>query len=203
MTVIGLTGPTGSGKGAVGELLQLRGIPVLDTDQTYHSIVSGESECVGELASRFGGEVRTENGALDRKKLASIVFCGGEEQVIRCRDLNAITHKYVLREVRVWLACCRARGASVAVVDAPMLFESGFHRECTAVLSVVAEADVRLARICERDGISQERALERIRAQKDVSFYKENSDYVIENSGTLGELEARVEDFLADLERRG
>lgn len=182
MIVIGLTGPSGSGKGTVGNYLANLGIPVIDTDAVYHKLIQEDTACLRELVQSFGTEILLPCGGLDRKKLAAIVFCGGAQQDENCAMLNRITHRYVLQEVRVWLAACRAQEKKAAVVDAPLLFESGFHKECGLVLSVLAEEDLRIKRICRRDGISKEAALARISAQKPDEFFRQNSDFVIENN---------------------
>lgn len=188
MTVIGLTGPSGSGKGEVGKVMAAAGIPVLDTDAVYHALTDEPSPCTQALAEAFGTEILQEDGSLDRKRLAAAVFCGGDVQAGRCAVLNRITHAFVLKEVRVWLARMRALEMPAAVVDAPMLFESGFDRECAQVVSVLAPEETRLTRIMARDGLSRERALARLHAQKDAAFYRAHSDICIENTGTLEQL---------------
>ena len=196
MKVIGLTGPTGSGKGVFGSFLLEKGIPVADTDAIYHGIVGKDGPCMAALRARFGDEIAKADGSLDRPRLASIVFCGGEEQKVRCLALNEITHGHVLREVRVWLAEQKAKGAVAACVDAPLLVESGFHRECDATVSVLAPKDVRLSRIMARDSLSEAAALARISSQKTDDFYRQNSDFVIENEGTEEEFREKAAETL-------
>ena len=196
MKVIGLTGPSGSGKGLFGTFLLRNNVPVADTDAIYHEITGGVGPCMDALRQRFGDAIAKEDGSLNRPVLASIVFCGGEEQAMRCKDLNEITHGYVLREVRIWLAEQRAKGKAWACVDAPLLVESGFHRECDVTVSVLAPKELRLSRIMTRDSISREAALARISSQKTDDFYRQNSDFIIENEGTEEELFARAETVL-------
>ena len=193
MIVIGLTGPTGSGKGLFGSYLLKNGVPVADTDAIYHEITGGPGPCMEALQDRFGDSIVREDGSLNRPVLASIVFCGGEEQALRWRDLNEITHDFVLREVRIWLAEQRAKGKRAACVDAPLLVESGFHRECDVTVSVLAPPEIRLRRIMARVSISREAALARISSQKTDDFYRQNSDFVIENEGTEEAFFAKAE----------
>jgi dephospho-CoA kinase len=196
MKVIGLTGPTGSGKGVFGSYLSEKGIPVADTDAIYHGIIGKDGPCMEALRARFGDEIAKADGSLDRPRLAAIVFCGGEEQAVRCRALNEITHGYVLREVRLWLAEQREKGMPAACVDAPLLVESGFHRECDVTVSVLASKAVRLSRIMARDSISEAAAISRISSQKSDDFYRQNSDFVIENEGTEEEFRQKADEAL-------
>ena len=199
MKIIGLTGPTGSGKGLFGSYLMQRDIPVADTDAIYHEITGQNGPCMEALRRRFGDAIANADGSLNRPRLASVVFCGGEEQALRCRDLNEITHGFVLREVRVWLAMQRAKGKIAACVDAPLLVESGFHLECDVTISVLAPVEIRLSRIMTRDSISKEAALARISSQKPDDFYRQNSDFVIENRETEVELFQKAEEVLQQI----
>ncbi len=192
MLVIGLTGATGSGKGAVGGLFAELGIPSLDTDAVYHRLVSAPSPCLDALAEEFGSSVIAADGSLDRRALATVVFCGGEEQERRNRRLQSITHPYVLGVCRLWLAEQKRMGKAAAIIDAPLLYESGFDRECDRVIAVTASTQLRLSRIMLRDGLDIERAQARIGAQPSNDFYTARADLVIENEGDLGALKRQV-----------
>ena len=205
MLTIGLTGPTGAGKGAVASLLAEHGIPSIDTDAVYRELLVPPSPLLTELAAAFGGDVLTADGELDRAVLAAKVFAAGcEDQLNR---LNAITHPHILDEVRRRLAVYakewQATGAPIAVaVDAPQLFESGFHRECDIICSVLAPKGQRLARIMARDGITEERARARMNAQLSDSFYRK-AGYVMVNDGDLTHLENEVDGFCRYVRRMG
>ena len=189
MIVLGLTGPTGAGKGIVGETFRAQGVPVLDTDAVYHEWIKAPTPCTMELAAEFGDDILAEDGSVNRRRLAEIVFCGTPEEETRKRRLNAIAHRYVLESCEIWLRECEAHGARAAVIDAPLLIEAGLHQRCQGVLAVLAPTETRLARIMVRDGISYEAARARIAAQPKDSFYREHADFVFENDGK--ELEAR------------
>ena len=150
MLTIGLTGPSGAGKGVIASLLAAYGVPSIDTDKVYHSLLIPPSACLDELVGRFGSEILHPDGTLDRKALAALVFAEGHEQDLA--DLNTITHRHILDEVRVRLRRFDAEGIPAVLVDAPQLFESGFDAECGFILSVLAPYEVRLARIMARDG---------------------------------------------------
>lgn len=181
MLLIGLTGPTGAGKSTVSHILSSFGLPVLNADAIYHTLLTPPSECLSDLTECFGREILHPDGTLNRAVLASIVFDDPQE----LEKLNHITHSHVLRDVRRQLRKMREDGVHAAVFDAPQLFESGADKECNIVISVLADASVRLQRILARDGISEEAARKRMQAQKSDLFFRTHSDYIIEND--LGE----------------
>ncbi len=182
MLIIGLSGPSGAGKGYVASLLARYGVPSIDTDAVYHDLLIPPSPCLDELTARFGRAILDTNGHLDRAALAALVFAPGHE--VDLAELNTITHRHILREVRRLLDAYRATDTAAVLVDAPQLFESGFDRECDRVLSVLAPHDVRLSRILQRDGLTLDRAAARLAAQKPDAFFRERSDAILINDGT-------------------
>ena len=205
MMTIGLTGPTGAGKGTVASLLAKYGIPSIDTDAVYRELLVPPSPLLDELAAAFGREVIAEDGGLDRAVLASKVFAPGQEAELE--RLNAIAHPHILGEVRRRLASYAQQsetgdGPRAVVVDAPQLFESGYDRECDIICSVLAPKPKRLARIMERDGITEERAKARMNAQRSDSFYRK-AGYTVVNDGDLSKLENEVKRFYLYVRRIG
>ena len=194
MLVIGLTGPSGAGKSTVGQILSTYGLPVLNADSIYHTLLTPPSECLSDLTECFGRGILAPDGTLNRKALAAIVFDDPKD----LEKLNHITHSYVLRDMRKNLKKLRDEGVPAAVFDAPQLFESGADRECNIVISVIAPEEIRLQRIQERDGISEEAALKRIRAQKSERFFRTHSDYVIENALSTDALLPQVRKILQE-----
>lgn len=178
MIVIGLTGGSGSGKGYVSSLFAAAGVPSLDTDMVSRLVCMSGSDCVRELAERFGGGILRPDGSLDRAALAALAFADEASTAA----LNGITHRHILAYCRRWLDRLRADGAPAAIIDAPQLFESGFDAECDTVVAVVADEDLRLKRILSRDGISSEQARLRLSRQHGCDFYRAHADYIIENN---------------------
>lgn len=195
MLTIGLTGPSGAGKGLVASLCAGYGIPSIDTDAVYHQLLIPPSACLDELTARFGSGILCPDGTLNRKALAHRVFSAGNES--DHEDLNRITHRYVLDRVRVMLRDFSSGACPAVLVDAPLLFESGFDRDCDRVLAVLAEPDIRLSRIMARDSLTREQARERLRAQKPDSFYIQRADAVIYNNGSPEEPAAAVRAVLS------
>ena len=195
MLVIGLTGPTGAGKGEVANIFKRYGIPVINADRVYHELITPPSSCLQELTEEFGKEILLPDGSLNRRALGGIVF---SDPAARER-LNTITHRYVMEEVKTQLERYRREGVPVAVFDAPQLFEAGAQRACGAVVSVLADRGLRLERIMARDNITAEAAMRRILAQKSDEFFKTHSDYIIENNGTVETLAPQVHRVLTAL----
>ena len=186
MKIIGITGPSGSGKGVCCEYFRSIGIPCIDTDQVYHDLLLPPSPCAKELALRFGKDIMREDQTVDRPRLASLVF--SDESGRAAEDLNHIAHKYVKEKTLELLDRFRNENYRAAVVDAPLLFEAEFDKLCDFTISVLAKRDTRLERIMKRDTLSREKAEERISAQKEDAFYKEKADYVLQNDGECQKL---------------
>ena len=190
MLTIGLTGPSGAGKGTVASLFASYGILSIDTDKVYHDLLIPPSPCLDALAERFGREMLNPDGTLDRKALAAHVFAGGNEAELS--DLNRITHAFVLDVTRSICRELESQGCVGVFVDAPLLFESGFDKECDTTLAVLADPDLRLARIMARDGLTPAQAQARMSAQKSDAYYLEKAKYVIRNNGDTQSLTSEV-----------
>lgn len=196
MALIGLCGGSGSGKGAVSQLLSSREIPVVDADAVYHRLTSHMSDCLAELASAFGDSI-IRDGALDRSVLRGIVFADKDKRLL----LNKISHRHVLLEMRAEVARHIKEGASLVFVDAPLLFESGLDKDCDFIVAVIADRSTRIERIILRDGISRSDAEARINSQISDDALKERADYVVINDGSLVELDEAVEGLLTYLKK--
>ncbi len=190
MTVVGLCGGSGTGKGAVSVFLNELGFPVIDTDSVYHELISTVSDCSKEIIETFGDNILCANGLIDRKKLAQTVFADTTKELHK--KLNLISHKHILREVRKKICENTNMGFDFTVVDAPMLYESGFNEECDFIVAILADKQLRVERITKRDGISKENAVLRINNQKSDDFLLKNADFVIENNGSLEELKKKT-----------
>ena len=188
MRVIGVTGPTGSGKSLFSDYLSKNGIPVIDADQVYHGLLLPPSPCLDALRNAFGDGVFLSDGSLDRRALSEIVFHNEEKLSL----LNQTVLGIVLERIREMLGELRKEGHALAIVDAPTLIESGFHLECDTVISILSPEAIRTERIMSRDGLSRERALDRIRAQKKDEFYRAHSHYVLTNEGDAKELYEKI-----------
>ena len=196
MFIFGLTGPSGAGKGTIAELFAKYKVYSVDTDAVYHRLLIPPSACLDELTARFGTGVSSPDGSLNRQALAAVVF--SDDNALA--DLNAITHKYILARTKEALDLYRAGNCPGAIVDAPLLFESGAVQACgcQATIAVLADKSLRVSRIMERDGLTQEAAVHRIEAQKPDDFYIARADYVIYNNGLVSDLLPQVQRILRE-----
>ena len=194
MKVIGLTGPSGAGKGVCDIYFQNHGISYIDTDKVYHDLLLPPSPCAMELARQFGSDIIHDDQTLDRKKLASIVFSDTTGKSLQ--KLNDISHRYVKEKTLSILDSLRREGAKAAVVDAPLLFEAKFDAFCDFTIAILADREIRLQRIMERDSLSREKAMERICAQKDDQYYISRAHYTLYNNQEQTSLYTSLSDIL-------
>ena len=191
MKVIGLCGGSGSGKGTVCALFREYNIPSIDTDAVYKDLTSRHSECLDKLVETFGEHILSSDGVIDRRKLASVVF-EGKDCDLRLKELNKIAHYYILGETRKIITQYTEQGYSAVIVDAPVLFESGFDSECDIILCVVADREIRIGRIMARDNIIREKAEARIDSQLSNEEIISRSDIIVYNNGDIDELKKEI-----------
>lgn len=179
MTVLGITGPTGAGKTTLLREVEWLGGAVIDCDAVYHELLERDVALQDALEREFG-PLRDGVGAIDRKKLGTIVFHDGS----RLKTLNSIAWQAVTGRVRTLLEECQERGETLAAIDAIALLESPLKELCQLTVAVLAPPEVRVRRIMAREGISQDYAWARVKAQKPDEYFIRNCDYVLVNDCT-------------------
>lgn len=175
--IIGLTGQSGAGKSTAAKLFEKNGFTVINADVLVADIYVKSPVCLNAVAAQFGGDIINSDGTLNRKILAKRAFASKENTAL----LGTIVHPFVIAETLKILKSSRG----CAVLDAPQLFESNLDVVCDFVVSIVADRQTRLKRIIARDNITCQQAEERISAQYSEDFFKENSDYTIQNNADL------------------
>ena len=198
MLKIGLAGGSGSGKGTVSSLLSQAGIPSFDCDAVYHDLIARDGPLTREIVSAFGENVRSKDGGIDRRALADVVFHDKD----KLAELNRITHKEILAVLGEWEKRAEQQGITAILVDAPLLFESGFDRECDMTVAVIAPTELRIERIVSRDGISRKEAEDRIAAQLSDKELSRRADVVISNGEDLTHLINEVGRILSIINER-
>ena len=178
MTVIGVTGPSGAGKSLFCSYLEELGCLHLDCDKIYHSLVDSPSYCTRALEAEFGASIINPDGSLDRIALGAIVFAPGADK-LRAR-LNEITHALVLAEVR---KAIKSTDKACAVIDAPLLFEANFEKECDFTVALLASPELRLSRLTVRDNRTEEALRARMAAAPTDEFYSSRATYTVINDG--------------------
>ena len=182
---IGLTGPTGAGKGYVCDYLKELGFNIINADAVVKNIYENNFSLLEKIAEEFGNDI-IKNGCVDRKALGKIVFNHKE----KLNRLNAIVHPAVISR-------CESLAEIPSVLDAPQLYESGAQDKCYKIICVTANKSTRLERIISRDGITKDEALKRINAQLSEKYYTENADYVINNNG--GDIKEQIDKILEEI----
>ena len=175
MFVIGITGGTGTGKTTALEVVRELGGAVIDCDEVYHGLLATDKALLEAIEEAFPGTV--EDGVLQRKKLGQIVF-GDEEKLLK---LNGITHGFVKKAVDKRLAEARPEGRTLAAVDAIALIEGGLGELCQATVAVTAPEETRVRRLMAREGITEEYARARIRAQKSEDWFRQHCTVTLVN----------------------
>ena len=187
--IIGITGGSGSGKSTLLHLIEGLGGLVLDCDAIYHELLQTDAILLKNIETRFPGTVT--DGVLDRKKLGNIVFA--DENALQ--ELNGITHATVKKEI---LRQLEAKSQMVAI-DAIGLFEGELDSLCDVTVAVTAPAEDRIRRIMARDSITEEYAKNRIASQHSDEWFLSKCDYVLNNSGTVEDFQAKCIAFFRNL----
>lgn len=175
--IYGLTGQTGAGKSTVGRLLSEKGYLIVDGDVAAREVVEKGSPVLSQLAEAFGSDILDENGELIRSALAKKAFANEESR----QKLNSITHPAVTKWSIDFIKKNLTKDHRGVVIDAAAIFDSDIQRYCTKMIVVTAPEEERLERILRRDGITEEAAMLRIKAQKDEQYYKERADIIVRN----------------------
>lgn len=197
--IIGLTGQSGAGKSTVSAYFKKRNITVVNADLIVRELYNANSPCVRTIAATFGDDVLDENGEIIRPMLAQKAF----SSKAATDKLNSIVHPFVTYEFLKKAGKALHNGEKYIVYDAPQLFESNANLVCDEIISVIAEKEIRIKRICIRDNISRKSAELRLNAQLDDKFFRQNSDYIIENNSNLEYLENQIEKLSDSILNRG
>ncbi|MGH2580568.1 MAG: dephospho-CoA kinase [Actinomycetota bacterium] len=195
MLLVGLTGGIGTGKSTVARMLEKRGAVVFDADVLARQAVAPGTPGFDQVAERFGPNVLAPGGGLDREALASIVFSDPAAR----RDLEGIVHP----EVRRMFAegCEEYRDSDrVVVFSAPLLVETGMHTAFDLLIVVSAPVATQIERLMRGRGMAERDVEARIAAQLPLEAKAEVADILVDNEGTLEDLEGRVERVWRDLD---
>ncbi len=191
MKVIGLTGNMACGKTVVARMFEELGAKIIDADYIARLVVEPGEPAWKDILEKFGHEILNPDKTINRKKLGDVVFRDKEKR----EELNRITHPRIIDKIKFMLEEYRKENVKVVIVEAALIVERGGMKSIISDLIVVtADEEAQIKRLIERDGISREEALTRIKAQMPVSEKVKFATYVIDNSRTLEETRKQVEE---------
>ena len=193
--VVGITGGIGSGKSAVTDYLETRGITIVDADKVARVVVEPGTSGLAAIAEHFGQDILLPNGMLDRAALRKIVFDNPDERKV----LEGITHPLIREEIARQLS---EAGSPYVVLASPLLLESGQSSFADYVVVVDVPESVQLSRTMTRDDNSEQLVKSIMAVQLDRETRLARSDISISNEGTLEELHTRLDALHTDLLRR-
>jgi dephospho-CoA kinase len=194
MIRVALTGGIATGKSYVADRLRKAGVPVVDADVLAREAVAAGTPGLAAVSKRFGRDVLTASGELDRARLGEVVFSDASAR----RDLEAIVHPIVRARMGEFFDHLPA-GTRVAVADIPLLYETGRERAFDKVIVAACTPATQIERIMARDRLSREAAQQRLAAQMPIDEKVKRADYVIRTDGTHAETDAQVERVLESL----
>ncbi len=193
-----LTGNIGSGKSSAARILERMGATVISADAIAREVVLPGSDGLEAVVDRFGSEVLSAAGELDRRRLAEIVFSDPEA----LRDLEEITHPRIRTVATARLQEALSVASGPVIYDCPLYFEAGVDEAGFGpVLLIAAPDELCLARVMERDSLSREQAEARLREQLPMEEKRASAEIIVENSGSMQELESALKDLYPTLPR--
>lgn len=194
MLIIALTGSIGMGKSTAAGRFRALGIAVCDADAEVHKLYAGAAVPLIETA--FPGT--TANGVVDRAKLAAVLM----KEPARFKELEAIIHPLVFETERAFLRAEAARGAAMAVIEIPLLFETGGEKRSDVSVVVSASPEKQRERVLLRPGMTAEKLEGLLKRQTPDAEKRARADFVVDTNGTIAETEAQVDRIVATLKGR-
>jgi len=188
MLLVGLTGNIGSGKSTVAQLLSERGATIIDADVLARRAVELGTTAYAAIVERWGTSILAADGLIDRTALRRIVFSEPQE----LEQLNSIVHPEVERMRAALVELARQRGDRLVVCDIPLLFERRMTDDFDRIVLVDAPRPVRLERLVRERGLRETEAMDMSVAQMPAELKRARADFVIDNIGTLTQLDQRV-----------
>lgn len=194
-SVIGLTGGIASGKSTASAYIEDRGYPILDADKFARKATAKSGPSYNGIIEAFGEDILMEDGEIDRKKLGAVIFNDPEQRKV----LNELVHPEVRRMMNEERD--RLVQKSHVFLDIPLLFENGLDDQCDITLTVYVDESIQKARLMERNGLTEAEADSRIGSQMPLADKRDESDFMLDNSGTRENLYDQIERFLTKIEK--
>ena len=196
--VVGLTGGTGCGKSEAAVYLASLGAKHIDADALSRALTADGGEALDEIRRSFGDEVFHADGSLNRRAMHDLVFSSTAHK----RALEGIIHPLVQRRMVDEIHAAGEQGFSVAILDVPLLFETGMDVLCDETWTMSVDEETQIERICSRDGLSREQAQARINAQLPMKERNTRADRVIESGRSIEKTRTELMQLYQQLLRR-
>ena len=195
--LVGITGPSGAGKGLVARVFESYGFHAIDADEIARAVVMPGEPALTRLAEKFGSDIVKADGTLDRRLLAKRAFAS--------RENTDLMNDIMLTEIRTRMIAyaheCRTREED-CLFDAPLLFEAHLEETCDCCVAVIAPLELRIKRLCERDGITESEIRSRIKMQHEDEYYTSRCQYIIINDSDKTMLEKKAQELVELILRR-
>ena len=199
VNIIGLTGPTGSGKTEASKVFAQCGFKVINADTVARTVLDCNAECKQRLISTYGNNIIDDVGQIKRDVLAKFAFRNRETENL----LNSITHPYIVKEIEKNILNLKRENCLWILLDAPLLFESKLDVLCDKTVSVLASKIKRLERIMIRDTIDMDAAVNRINIQPNEDFYVKRSNYILYNNCDKNNFNIEIEKIILKIKGEG
>lgn len=199
MITLGITGRSGCGKSTVTAFFAAKGVPIADADQISREILLPGSPLLPRLAERFGEDILTPDGSLQRRLLADRAFATAEGKAA----LDALTHPEILHRIRAAKQAALDAGQPLFLIDGAVIVGTAVQAECDRLAVVTAPFETSVARIVARDGIAPEMAERRLNVQTPEEVLTAQADCVLRNDGALEQLQAAAERLYKSLLQEG
>lgn len=187
MKVIGITGSSGAGKSTVCEIIEeLYDVCIINADKIAKELSKKGSSYVEGIANIFGKTILTEDGELNRKKLADLIYTDDQKR----KMLNGYTFNHIVKKVKKIVETTTKK---LVIIDAPLLFEAELDKLCDYTIGIISQKDLQIERICKRDQISKEVAEQRLNIQENNDFFKARCDYIIENNDRIEDIKKQIQ----------
>ncbi len=201
MKILGITGPSGAGKTTLTTILK-NGYNsyTISADEVAKKLSNdNKTPYFKEMVKLFGKDILQEDGKLNRKKIASIIYQNNEKR----KSLNNLTFQYVVKDISNQIEKVKNQKYDYIGIDVPLLYEAKMEKICDAVIAVVAEDEEKISRICKRDKISKEIAKKRLEIQNNNEFFAKKANFVIHNDGTIEKLKKSLKEIIEKIWKIG
>lgn len=191
MLVLGLTGNIGCGKSSLSNIFKKNEIHIIDADIISRQIFD-DKRVLEDVFKYFGEEIKNSDNTLNRKALGRIVFNDNNKLI----QLNSLTHPRIRAKILNEVENIKLQGENIVLIDAALLVEGGYLEILDKLIVVVCDEEVQINRIQLRDNCSKQDALSRINSQISQREKSKYGDYIIDNSGTLMQLQKKADEFI-------